>query len=259
MIRFSGGGSAPHVAHCNNLRKVAFTLAEVLVTLGIIGIVAALTIPSLIQKHQEKVTVTRLKQTYSIFSQAVELAQIDYGDINFWSDEASQDEQELVDLFYKRITSHIDTVKNCEVSDVYSFCKDLSVKYETLDGQRTSVTAMTAHSGILKNGVIFSIYIRRSGDKWWGSYAMITVDINGEAGPNVISKDVFAFLIADYTSNWDKYEKPMVYPNGYYYNLDECLTLFNTKCTAWVLKYENMDYLHCPDKLSEDGKHSCKE
>ena len=108
-------------------------MAEVLVTLGIIGIVAALTIPSLIQKHQEKVTVTRLRQTYSIFSQAVELAQIDYGDINFWSDEVSQDEQELVDLFYKRITSHIDTVKNCEVSDVYSFCKDLSVKYETLD------------------------------------------------------------------------------------------------------------------------------
>ena len=47
-----------------------------------------------------------MKQTYSIFSQAVELAQIDYGDINFWSDEASQDEQELVDLFYKRIRAN---------------------------------------------------------------------------------------------------------------------------------------------------------
>ena len=138
--------------HLFTLKHAAFTLAEVLITLGIIGVVAAITIPTVIQKYQEKVTVTRLKQTYSIFSQAVELAQVDYGDINFWNKEVFQDEQELVDLFYKRITSHLDNVKNCEVSDVYSFCKDLSGKYKTLGGQRTAVTAETAHSGILKNG-----------------------------------------------------------------------------------------------------------
>ena len=48
----------------------AFTLAEVLITLGIIGVVAAMTMPVLIQNHQEKVTVTRLKKAYSILSQA---------------------------------------------------------------------------------------------------------------------------------------------------------------------------------------------
>ncbi len=47
------------------MRK-GFTLAEVLITLGIIGIVAALTLPSLIQKYQEKVTLERLKK--SIFT-----------------------------------------------------------------------------------------------------------------------------------------------------------------------------------------------
>lgn len=49
----------------------AFTLAEVLITLGIIGVVAALTLPSLIQNHKEKVTIVRLKQAYSLFSTAV--------------------------------------------------------------------------------------------------------------------------------------------------------------------------------------------
>ncbi len=42
--------------------KAGFTLAEVLITLGIIGIVAAMTIPGLIAKHQKIVTATQLKK-----------------------------------------------------------------------------------------------------------------------------------------------------------------------------------------------------
>lgn len=52
-----------------NLMKKAFTLAEVLITLGIIGIVAALTIPMLISQYQKRVIETRLKEDFSIFSQ----------------------------------------------------------------------------------------------------------------------------------------------------------------------------------------------
>ena len=54
--------------------KKAFTLAEVLITLGIIGIVAAMTLPSLIANYQKKVTVNRLKQAYSMINQALLLA-----------------------------------------------------------------------------------------------------------------------------------------------------------------------------------------
>lgn len=51
-------------------RKIAFTLAEVLVTLGIIGVVAAITMPTLIDNHQKKVAATRLEKFYSMMSQA---------------------------------------------------------------------------------------------------------------------------------------------------------------------------------------------
>ena len=44
--------------------RLGFTLAEVLITLGIIGIVAAMTIPTLMQKYYEKQTVAHLKETY---------------------------------------------------------------------------------------------------------------------------------------------------------------------------------------------------
>lgn len=54
--------------------KVAFTLAEVLITLGIIGIVAAMTLPVLMGKYVERERITALKKTYSLLQQAFEIA-----------------------------------------------------------------------------------------------------------------------------------------------------------------------------------------
>ena len=61
-----------------------FTLAEVLITLGIIGVVAALTLPALIQKNNNKVVETRLMKFYSAINQAVKMAEVDYGDKKIW-------------------------------------------------------------------------------------------------------------------------------------------------------------------------------
>ena len=60
---FTLAEGATHVDMSDNIRRVAFTLAEVLITLGIIGIVAAMTIPTLIVNYQKKQTVSKLKQT----------------------------------------------------------------------------------------------------------------------------------------------------------------------------------------------------
>lgn len=64
--------------------KEAFTLAEVLITLGIIGIVAAITIPALIQKNNNRVVETRLKKFYSSINQAILMSEVDYGDKKYW-------------------------------------------------------------------------------------------------------------------------------------------------------------------------------
>ena len=67
------------------MRKfVGFTLAEVLITLGIIGVVAALTLPSVIQKYQKKVTVERLKKSYSTLAQAVQMSVKDNDEVETW-------------------------------------------------------------------------------------------------------------------------------------------------------------------------------
>lgn len=59
----------------NNAKKTAFTLAEVLITLGIIGIVAAMTLPALIQHYEKMVLKNQFKKSYSVFFNAVKLAQ----------------------------------------------------------------------------------------------------------------------------------------------------------------------------------------
>ena len=70
-LAFTLAEGATHVALWNNQRKTAFTLAEVLITLGIIGVVAALTMPALIQNYTNNVAETRLKKFYSIMNQAI--------------------------------------------------------------------------------------------------------------------------------------------------------------------------------------------
>ena len=72
---------ATHVAHFDNVRRVAFTLAEVLITLGIIGVVAALTLPSLIQEKQHKQLEAQFKKGYSAIQQAVLRASLEHSDL----------------------------------------------------------------------------------------------------------------------------------------------------------------------------------
>lgn len=63
------------------MKKYAFTLAEVLITLSIIGIVAAMTLPSLVNKVKYKELETALNKNYSILQQALQRAQIDTGEV----------------------------------------------------------------------------------------------------------------------------------------------------------------------------------
>lgn len=66
------------------IKKQAFTLAEVLITLGIIGVVAAMTLPTLTAKYQKIVVTAKLKKFYSVMQQAIRLEENNSGDLNYW-------------------------------------------------------------------------------------------------------------------------------------------------------------------------------
>ena len=63
---------------------IAFTLAEVLITLGIIGVVAAMTLTPLINTYKKKTTAAKLKQAYNFLQRTFVMAQNEYGDMRNW-------------------------------------------------------------------------------------------------------------------------------------------------------------------------------
>ena len=101
--------------------KKGFALAEVLITLGIIGIVAAMTLPTLIQKHNNKVVETKLKKFYTQINQAVKLSEVEYGDMQYWWEDLSgsvwedgkpvEGSSEAQKWFNKYIAKHVKIMK----------------------------------------------------------------------------------------------------------------------------------------------------
>ena len=75
-------------------KKSAFTLAEVLITLAIIGVVAAMTIPTLIAKYDKKFTETSLIKFHSIMNNAIQLSSIDNGPSSAWAHVNSEKDED---------------------------------------------------------------------------------------------------------------------------------------------------------------------
>ena len=93
------------------MTKPAFTLAEVLITLGIIGIVAAMTMPALIENHRRHVIESRLKQFYSIINQAVKMSVIENGDVENWDIIPSPDQDGTIEWINKYLSKYLTILK----------------------------------------------------------------------------------------------------------------------------------------------------
>ena len=160
-----------------------FTLAEVLITLGVIGVVSAVTMPALIQNHQKQTTVNRLKKSYSELAQAFKMAEADIGEVKYWNLDAPSGEfAEKYLVPYLKNTEPVSTVK---LND--------KIQYKFLDGKSAKGMGWEAGKAIkLSNGTIVFI------DGWspgTNSRRSIYVDINGFQKPNVFGKDLFTFQI----------------------------------------------------------------
>ena len=101
----------------------AFTLAEVLITLGIIGVVAAMTIPTLMANHRKKVAETKLEKIYSVMNQAINLTNAEYGDVTNWiidcgsSNSPTCSINEVENWFNSTIGKHIETLKTGKIKN----------------------------------------------------------------------------------------------------------------------------------------------
>ena len=193
----------------------AFTLAEVLITLGIIGIVAAMTLPSLIGKWQKKATVTRLKRTYTVLAQAVQRSIADYGDPSGWGTEGYYDSeatpenlQKIVESFSSTyIVPYLAKVKKAE----WGSFADLGYKEIKDESYAVPIVARDGKMIILNDGTVLQIRMSTHNlgtdedrdDRY--TSIIIYADINGLRGPNWVGKDIFMFMVDSKTGKFDFY------------------------------------------------------
>ena len=196
-------------------RKAAFTMAEVLITLGIIGIVAAMTLPSLIGKYQKKVTVTRLKRTYTVLSQAVQRSIADNGDPSGWGLEGFYDSQatnenlqKIVESFSKTyVVPYLAKVKKSE----WGSFADLGYKEIKDSTYNVQIVKIYGQMLVLNDGTILQMRMSTHNlgtdedrdDRY--THIIIYADINGLQGPNWIGKDIFMFMVDSRTGKFDFY------------------------------------------------------
>lgn len=103
------------------LKKFGFTLAEVLITLGVIGIVAALTLPSVVANYQKQKTVSFVKKFYNEINNAIKLSVAENGDVDLWMQPARNNSyQENLEFVKNYILPYIkyDHYENCEQEKV---------------------------------------------------------------------------------------------------------------------------------------------
>ena len=190
-------------------RKRAFTLAEVLITLGIIGVVAALTIPTLINNYNKKQTLSKLKQSYSILSQALTMAQVKDGDPTTWevagiygtpTDDPNFNKEDVITKF---ATKYL--IPYIKVSKDYGYTSLSRINYDgyytPLSGTKSSSAGSYGYIILLSNNVLIrnglgDACVDRYDDGTCRSreYRNISflVDINGFSKPNTIGKDIFS-------------------------------------------------------------------
>lgn len=183
LISFTLAESATHVAISNKIRKSAFTLAEVLITLAIIGIVAVLTVPTLINNYNKKETSVRLKRFYSMMQQAIQLSEIDNGAATTWNKNS---------IAYLQDGS-INFDKNKKL--VEDFLNVYILPYLKYNKVVDSTTKTDPSHGLMFKRVYFSdgTYFEAKN----GSCIDIYFDANGEKGPNEYGKDKFLFLFCN--------------------------------------------------------------
>ena len=162
---------ATHVALCDSVGSYfrhwcgAFTLAEVLITLGIIGVVAAMTMPSLMQNYKRQQATARIKKFVSVINQALISAENDLGPREDWV----IGEMGNSDSAYNFLNTYIKP-----------YIKSADIEKRTLFGMNMATLRFV-------DGSQMSIKIGACYDIWY--------DINGEKGPNEKGKDIFVFIL----------------------------------------------------------------
>lgn len=235
-------------------KGLGFTLAEVLITLGIIGVVAALTIPTLMASYQKQTYLTGIKKAYSQFNIALQQIANDYGcpgDLkctNLFT--SGTDDQTFGDVLVK----YFKVIKNCQITaDTSCFSTQVSSNF---DGSGSRTDRRNSHyTFITADGFAYIVSNDQSNGNCAPNAAVgtagymaqecgsVVIDVNGpNMGPNNYGRDIFIFIITNAKG-------PLLYPMGGH----DYITWWNANIPDGCGNSANTSGYYCTGKVLEQN------
>ena len=221
-----------------------FTLSEVLITLGIVGIIASMTIPALIKKTSDKETVTELNNIYSTLSAATNKIVNDEGPISGWNWDEFGSASFKIDEIVANYKKQLVFTKSCAFTLLQTTaCFDPYIwKPLTGNNLNSGLYLGNGYYNILLDGTIIKFEKVLSTGPEFGNGPIkanetpkmeIWVDLNGMKAPNKMGRDLFLFMLTP--------EKGLIAPdnnvNGY------CTTgQFGFTCATRILQEGAVNY-----------------
>lgn len=179
----------------NNIFKTikAFTLAEILITLGIIGIVAAITIPTLVKNIDDQANRNALKKAFSILSEVTTRVKTENNGTILGVCSTSTDCKNA-------FKAYLSFTKDCDASGVMGKCWGSSWK-TTDNNAGWNLDSVTNSAGLVLNDGMYMTFesvsatcARTDGNNPASCFAM-SVDVNGNKAPNKMGYDIFRFYV----------------------------------------------------------------
>ena len=174
------------------LNRKAFTLSELLVALAIVGAIAAMAIPAVVEDMNRKLLANQLKNI-SLTVQTLAADQL-----------VANKVQSLEYTDFKNPTSLL-TNSNFAIADMCTTRANcVASKYSRVSGEAYSFPNYTMRK--LKNGVTIAYALSTTGNLSGSTdqgYGIFYVDLNGVDYPNILGRDVFAFRISKKGSIFD--------------------------------------------------------
>ena len=198
--------------------KKAFTLAEVLITLGIIGVIASTILNIMINNYRKTHTVNRLKETYNKLSQAFNLAIIEHDAPSNWMYDDSN-----LDLFVEKyLAPYLKIIAKSSVAPDHYYASGNKIGF--IYQRRTHY--------YLANGVELTIF------PYADTHYLMIIDLNGTKGPNKMGIDCF---LLQFSKNITAVSVSKLFTmNGIFSGLSRIKLNCNknsegTHCGAWIM------------------------
>lgn len=177
-------------------KKFAFTLTEVLITLSIVGVISAMTVPTLMNKYQREAQAVQIRKASQEFANAVDMYITSEGKTSLTATGIfAEDEDGNVPGIDSFIESNLRIVKKCDSSNP---C--FASSYRALDNRSKTFSCSGSQYALANSASICVTAVKGSTTTALLTnkvrpYLSVIMDTNGQEKPNIGGRDIFTFYI----------------------------------------------------------------